>query len=130
MIAIQILEPKHASNPKDVFVAKCVTVIGDGDEYSDVRAAPIYPTPGYESQLEELIDLLDDMKNFRWTDDNSYSDLANFDKWFPGESHASNGWTGGNPFLDDGFISTLDSYEITYYDHDGIEHAVAIDKRN
>jgi hypothetical protein len=130
MISIQILAPTHVTNPKDAFVVTCGAMMGDGDEFHDIRLAPIYRSKGYDSQLEELIDLLDAMKNFQWQDENSYSDLENFAKWFPRESDAVNGWSGGNPFLDDGFIATLDNYEIAYYDLDGIEHAVSIDKRS
>lgn len=100
-------------------------MFGDGDEYHDFRLAPIYRTAGYESQLEELVTLLDAMNNFAWVDDREYSDLANYAKWFPSEVDYDNEWF-GNPFLDDVFIGTLSSYAITYYDNDGIEHAVSI----
>lgn len=123
MIELQIREPKHASNPKDVFVAHCVAVFGDGDDYKDIRLAPIQRTPGYEAQLEELVNLLEAMMNFAWVDDREYTDLPDFAKWF---LNADNGMDGNNPFLDDVFIATLDRYEITYYDKDGIEHAVSI----
>jgi hypothetical protein len=123
MIELQILEPKHISNPKDVFVAHCVAVFGDGDDYKDIRLVPIQRTPGYEAQLEELVNLLDAMMNFAWVDDREYTDLPDFAKWF---LNTDNGMDGSNPFLDDVFVATLDSYEITYYDRDGIEHAVSI----
>lgn len=123
MISIQILEPKHMNNPKDAFVATCVAMFGDGDEYKDIRLAPIHRVAGYESQLEELIQLLDAMENFAWIDDREYTDLPDFAKWF---LNADNGLSGWNPFLDDGFIATLHRYEISYYDEDGIEHATSV----
>lgn len=123
MISIQILEPKHTKNPKDVFVAKCVAMFGDADEFKDFRLAPIQRTPGHEAQLEELIQLLDAMED----DYREYSDLANFAKWFPTEANYDIGWYGGNPFLDEnGFIATLRRYEISYYDKDGVEHSTSI----
>jgi hypothetical protein len=126
MISIQILEPKHVKNPRNAFVVTCVAVVGDGDAYNDIRLIPIYRTEGYEIQIAELVQLFDAMKNFQWTSENSYSNLADFDKWFPSEDHADNGWSGGNPFLDDGFVAVLDSYEIIYCDEDGVEHEVSI----
>jgi hypothetical protein len=120
---INILQPKHLRNPRDAFVATFVSVVGDGDEFHKFSLAPIYRTSGYENQIEELVRLLDAMDEFQWTDTNSYSDLEHFNKWF---QDADNGEA--DPFLRDGFIATLDSYEITYYDEDGIEHAVAINK--
>jgi hypothetical protein len=126
MISIQILEPKHKSNPRDAFVATGEVMFGDGDDYKDFRLAPIYRTAGYESQIEELVVLLDAMENFAWIDDREYSDLANYSKWFPAEADYANGWHGGNPFLDDVFIGTLWRYAITYYDSEGIEHTVSI----
>jgi hypothetical protein len=127
MISIQILEPKHVKNPRNAFVVTGVAMFGDGDEYHDFRLAPIYRVAGYESQLEELVTLLDAMNNFAWVDDREYSDLANYAKWFPAEVNYDTGWY-GDPFLDGVFIGTLSSYAITYYDNDGIEHAVSITK--
>jgi hypothetical protein len=127
MISIKILEPKHTNNPKDVFVATCVAMFGDADEFKDIRLAPIHRTEGYESQIGELVELLDAMENFAWVDDREYSDLANYAKWFPTEANYDIGWYGGNPFLDEnGFIATLRRYEISYYDQEGIEHNVTI----
>lgn len=127
MISIQILEPKHTNNPRDAFVATGVVMFGDGDDYKDFHLAPIHLVDGYESQLEELVTLLDAMEDFAWIDDREYSDLANYAKWFPAEVNYDIGWY-GNPFLDGVFIGTMSSYAITYYDHEGIEHAVSITK--
>lgn len=127
MISINILEPTHTSNPRDAFVAMCVAMYDGPDEYRETRLAPIYRTAGYESQIEELVVLLDAMDDFAWIDDREYSDLANYAKWFPDEVNYDTGWY-GNPFLDGVFIGTLSSYAITYYDADGIEHAVSITK--
>lgn len=124
---IQILEPKHVSNPRDAFVVTCQAMVGDGDDYYPVKLAPIYGTPGYESQLGELIALLQAMTDFQWEDTNSYSELEGFSKWFPFENHANDGWDGGNPFIDKGFIATLNSYEIIYCDNDGVEHGVSVE---
>lgn len=127
MIAIKVLEPKYLSNPRDVFVATCVAMFGDADEFKDFRLAPIQRTPGHEEQLEELVQLLDAMEDFSWVEDREYSDLANYAKWFPAEADYSIGWYGGDPFIDEnGFIATLRRYEISYYDKDGIEYAVSI----
>lgn len=129
MISIQILEPKHTNNPKDVFVATCVAMFGDADEFKDFTLAPIHRTSGYEAQIEELIQLLDAMEDFAWVDDREYSDLANHAKWFPTEANYDIGWYGGDPFIDEnGFIATLRRYNISYYDADGIEHATSISK--
>lgn len=126
MIAIQILEPKHTNNPRDAFVATCVAMFDGEDDYRYVRLAPIYRTAGYESQLEELVQLLDAMENFAWVDDREYTDLPDFAKWFPAEANYETGWSGGNPFLDGVFIGSLYRYEISYYDEDGIEHATSV----
>lgn len=123
MISIQILEPKHTSNPRDAFVATCVAMFGDGDDYKDIRLAPIHRTTGHESQLEELVQLLEAMENFAWIDDREYTDLPDFAKWFLNDDNGLSGW---NPFLDDGFIATLRRYEISYYDAEGIEHSVSV----
>lgn len=127
MISIKILEPKHTSNPRDVFVATCVAMFGDADEFKDIRLAPIHRTSDYEAQLEELVELLDAMENFAWVDDREYSDLANYAKWFPTEENYDIGWYGGNPFIDEnGSIATLHRYKFSYYDQEGIEHNVSI----
>lgn len=127
MISINILEPKHLDNVRDAFVATGVVMFGDGDDYKDFRLSPIYRAEGYESQIAELVALLDAMENFAWVDDREYSDLANYSKWFPAEPDYANGWKGGNPFLDEGdFIGTLWNYAIAYYDNDGVEHRVSV----
>lgn len=123
MISIQILEPTHLSNPKNVFIATCEAMVGDGDEFHTLKLAPIYKTPGHEQELEELVTLLDAMEHFRWIGDSSFADLDNYDKWFPSELN-----DGDDPFEYDGFLATLYRFKITYYDRDGIEHSASIDK--
>jgi hypothetical protein len=98
-------------------------MFGDGDDYKDIRLAPIHRTTGHESQLEELVQLLEAMENFAWIDDREYTDLPDFAKWFLNDDNGLSGW---NPFLDDGFIATLRRYEISYYDAEGIEHSVSV----
>lgn len=123
MISIQILEPKHVSNPKNAFIATCEAMVGDGDEFYTLKLALIHKTSGYENELEELVTLLQAMDTFRWKDDASYADLENYDKWFPSELN-----DGYDAFEHNGFIATLYSFEITYYDNDGVEHSVSIDR--
>lgn len=121
MISIQILEPKHSSNPRNAFIAICEAMVGDGDEFHTLRLTPIHKTPGHEHDLEELVTLLEAMEHFRWTNTNSYAELDNYDKWFPRELN-----DGDDPFEYDGFLATLHSFEISYYDKDGVEHSASI----
>ena len=120
MVSIQIGDPKHFNNPRNVFIVTYEVVVGDGNEYRTFKLAPIYRSLGFETQLGEVIELLEAMKDFSWTEDNSYSDLRNYDKWLPAENP--------DPFLLNGFIATLNRYEISYYDHNGIERGVSIRK--
>lgn len=127
MIEYRIEKPKHLNNPKDAFGIKCLAMFGDGDEYRNVTLTPIQRTPGYEAQLEEVINLLDSMKLRLCADEHDYNNLPHFAKWFLGED---NGMYGENPFLDGVFIGMLFSYKITYYDSEGIEHGVSFRIKN
>lgn len=117
MVAIKILDPQVRNNPKDAFVITCEAMVGDGDEFHKFQLPTIHRTSGYEQKLTEIVELMDAMGDFAWTNTNSYADLPGYSEWFFPDS-----------FEYDGFIATLWEYTITYYDSDGIPYDTAIER--
>jgi hypothetical protein len=124
MITLDILPAPVVIVPKDVFVLTCEAMFGDADGYKTVNIGTFENNESGKADLEDAIRTCERMKakypyGSGW--ETNYDDVEGFSKWFMDGDNWPN-----DPFTDGEIIASYDSYSVTYFDKDGIEHPVKV----
>ena len=124
MLTLKILPAVKKTLPKDVFILTCVAMFGDADGYETVKVGQFTNTDAGKEGLEEAIRCCDRMEKkypYGKGGEDSYDDVEGFNKWFlDGDNWPS------DPYTDYQIVASFDSYKVTYFDPEGIEHPVKI----
>lgn len=149
MLEIEIGEPVETpQNPKDAFMITCEAGYGDGDGEETVKFGIFPNTPEYMPYLEEAIDFCERMKSYfprGMTGYDTFVGIEGGDKWFNFEPEGGwddadevpeiylditacnekEGWP-GDPMNDYQGDCSFRSYQVHYFDADGVERKVKI----
>lgn len=123
MLTLEILPAiEKPQLPKDVFVLTCRAMFGDADGYEDVKVGQFSHSNEDQEKLEEAIrccERMDKKYPHGMGGRGSFDDVEGFSKWFlDGDK-----WP-YDPFTDYDIIASFDSYKVTYFDSESIEHPV------
>lgn len=124
MINLEILPAPEVKVPKDVFILSCTAMFGDADGYKTFEVASFANGDDGFGDLESAIRTCERMKAkypYGCGGDTTYDDVEGFAQWF---SDGDN-WP-WDPFTDGQIIASYDSYELSYYDNDGVKHPVKV----
>lgn len=122
MLTLEILPAVEKPQPKNVFILTCQAMFGDADGYETVKVGQFANSDSGKEDLEEALrccDRMDKKYLYGMGGEGSYGDVEGFNKWFlDGDNWPS------DPFTDYQSIASLDSYVVTYFDAQGVEHPV------